>query len=210
MTADPKSKVYGTADPALTFQLTSGTLVSGDSLTGALTRAAGESVSGGPYPITQGSLTAGGNYALAFVGAALTITPKSVTVTADDQSKVYGNADPSFTFQAGGLELGDQLSGVTCVVAGTHVNVGSYDITCAGNTNTDYDASYVAGALTIKVRPVTVTADPQTKVYGDGDPDLTYHISLGRSRIPTRSAARRSVQPARTSGRTRSRRAQCR
>ena len=105
MTADPKSKVYGSADPALTFQLTSGSLLSGDSLTGALTRAAGESVSGGPYPITQGTLTAGGNYALTFVGAALTITPKPVTVTADDQSKVYGNSDPSFTFQVGGLEL---------------------------------------------------------------------------------------------------------
>ena len=179
MTADPKSKVYGSADPALTYQLTSGSLLSGDSLTGALTRAAGESVAGGPYPITQGTLTAGGNYALTFVGAALTITPKPVTVTADDQSKVYGNFDPSFTFQVGGLESGDHLSGVTCGVAGTHVNAGPYDITCAGNTNTDYDASYVDGTLTIKVRPVTVAADPQTKVYGSADPALSYHLSSG-------------------------------
>src|SRR5207244_87054 len=123
--------------------------------------------------------TAGGNYALTFVGAALTITPKSVTVTADDQSKVYGNSDPSFTFQVAGLESGDHLSGVTCGVAGTHVNAGAYDITCAGNTNTDYDASYVGGTYTIKVRPVTVAADPQTRVYGDADPDLTYHLSAG-------------------------------
>ena len=42
-------------------------------------RVAGENV--GPYAINQGTLSAGTNYALAFVGANLTITARPVTVT---------------------------------------------------------------------------------------------------------------------------------
>src|SRR5207249_11275879 len=60
------------ADPALTYQLSSGSLVSGDSFSGALTRAAGENL--GAYSILQGTLTAGTNYDLTYVGADLTIS----------------------------------------------------------------------------------------------------------------------------------------
>jgi len=34
VTADAKSKTYGDADPALTYQITSGSLVTGDSFNG--------------------------------------------------------------------------------------------------------------------------------------------------------------------------------
>ena len=71
MTADDKTKVVGAVDPALTYKITSGSLESGDSFSGALTRAPGETV--GTYAITQGTLTAGGNYALTFVGSTLKI-----------------------------------------------------------------------------------------------------------------------------------------
>ena len=54
ITADAKSKTYGDADPALTYQITSGSLVGSDAFTGALTRAAGEDV--GSYAIEQGTL----------------------------------------------------------------------------------------------------------------------------------------------------------
>ncbi|MCZ8163402.1 MAG: MBG domain-containing protein, partial [Microcystis sp. LE19-196.1B] len=54
ITADAKSKIYGASDPAFTFQVTSGSLVSGDQLTGSLARATGENV--GTYSINQGTL----------------------------------------------------------------------------------------------------------------------------------------------------------
>ena len=47
VTADTVSKVYGSPD-ALTYHITSGSLASGDAFTGALTRAGGETVAGGP------------------------------------------------------------------------------------------------------------------------------------------------------------------
>ena len=91
-----------------------GALETGDSLSGNLTRAAGESVAGSPYAITQGSLTAGDNYDLTVTPAALTITRKPITVTADAKSKIVGAADPAFTYllTAGGpLVTGDSFTG---------------------------------------------------------------------------------------------------
>jgi hypothetical protein len=73
VTADNKTKILGApADPALTYQVTSGSLVTGDSFTGQLTRVAGETV-GTTYAIQQGTLTAGSNYNLTFVPGTLKI-----------------------------------------------------------------------------------------------------------------------------------------
>ena len=94
VTADAKSKTYGDADPALTY---TGTLHGTDSFTGSLARVAGENV--GSYAIQQGSLSAGSNYALSFVGANLTINARPVTVTADAKSKTYGEDDPALTYR---------------------------------------------------------------------------------------------------------------
>jgi hypothetical protein len=69
ITANAQEKVAGEKDPDLTY--TSDGLVEGDAITGALARAEGEGV--GEYAITQGTLTAGDNYTIAFTGAKLTI-----------------------------------------------------------------------------------------------------------------------------------------
>jgi hypothetical protein len=87
VTADAQSKAFGASDPALTYQITNGSLVSGDSFSGALTRESGEAV--GTYAILQDSLTAGGNYNLTYVGANLTITAGEASaykITADNSS----------------------------------------------------------------------------------------------------------------------------
>ena len=105
VTANPETKVYGTADPALTYQITSGSLAGADTLTGSLTRAPGENV--GSYAIGQGTLTGGSNYDLTFVGANLMITPATLIVTANNQTKVYGAALPTLTVTYTGLVNGD-------------------------------------------------------------------------------------------------------
>ncbi|MEG2963095.1 MAG: MBG domain-containing protein, partial [Janthinobacterium sp.] len=70
VTADAKSKVYGNVDPGLTYQVTQGNLVAGDSLSGVLRRAAGENV--GSYTIDASAL-ANGNYVVTAQNGALTI-----------------------------------------------------------------------------------------------------------------------------------------
>jgi hypothetical protein len=176
--ADAQSKTYGDADPSLTYQVTSGSLVAGDGFSGSLTRDAGEDV--GECDITQGTLALTGNYELSYVGAKLAITARPVTVSADAQSKTYGDADPSLTYQvtSGSLVAGDGFSGSLTRDAGE--DVGEYDITQGTLALTgNYDLSYVGATLTITARPVTVTADDKTKVLGASDPAFTYQVTSG-------------------------------
>ncbi len=81
--ADSAGKREGDSDPALTWQVTVGTLVSGDSLTGALDRVPGETP--GTYAIRQGTLSTAANYTLTFESAIFTIrTANLAPVAADD------------------------------------------------------------------------------------------------------------------------------
>ncbi len=178
VTADPQTKVYGDADPALTYQITSGSLVSGDMFSGGLSRVAGVDV--GTYAIQQGTLALSSNYELTFVGANLTITARAITVTADAQAKTYGDGDPGLTYQltSGSLVGTDAFTGALARDAGE--NVGAYAIqqgTLALSSN--YVLTFVGNNLTINARAITVTADAKAKVYGDGDPALTYQITSG-------------------------------
>jgi hypothetical protein len=78
VTANKQAKVYGDADPALSWKIRSGALFGKDQLNGDLSRLAGENV--GTYAISQGTLSASGNYQLAFNPASLTITPRPLYI----------------------------------------------------------------------------------------------------------------------------------
>ncbi|MFN6936085.1 MAG: YDG domain-containing protein, partial [Tsuneonella sp.] len=77
LSADDKEKYSRDPDPALTYTITLGSLVAGDQLSGALTRADGETP--GKYAINQGSLSAGDNYTLTFTPGTLTISVDPAT-----------------------------------------------------------------------------------------------------------------------------------
>ncbi|NHA07849.1 T9SS type B sorting domain-containing protein [Mucilaginibacter sp. HC2] len=178
VTADAQTKIYGTTDPALTYKITNGALVGTDKFTGTLTRTAGENA--GTYAIQQGTLALSSNYTLTYVGANLTIGKAAITVTADAQSKNFGDADPVLTYKitSGGLKFADTFTGSLTRAPGE--NVGTYAIqqgTLALSSN--YTLTYVGANLTIGKTAITVTADAQTKTYGDADPVLTYKITSG-------------------------------
>src|SRR5256714_6073334 len=83
-----QTKGYGTGEPtSFGYTVTSGTLVTGESFSGALSRAPGANV--GAYAIAQNTLTLGTNYALTYVGANFTITPATVTPHITASNKVY-------------------------------------------------------------------------------------------------------------------------
>ena len=128
-TADAKTKVYGDVDPPLTYHVTSGSLMTGDSFTGALARMTGENV--GPYAIQQGTLTAGNNYALTYVGANLTITRAPLTITPDGgKTKIVGSVFTAFTGVVSGLKSNDAVTVTyTSTGAPAPAGAGSYDIT---------------------------------------------------------------------------------
>ena len=72
------------------------------------------------YAINQGTLSAGSNYTLTFVGANLTISARPVTVTADAKSKTYGDADPALTY-TGALHGTDSFTGSLARATGEDV-----------------------------------------------------------------------------------------
>ena len=91
-----QTKVYGASEPG-SFSY-AGTLINLDNFTGALLRAAGESV--GTYAIGQGTLNIddgllGANYNITFVGANFTITAAPLTVTANPDSNATRHASIS-------------------------------------------------------------------------------------------------------------------
>ncbi len=180
--ADAKTKVYGDADPSLTYQVSG--LKNGDSagsiLTGGLKRAAGENV--GVYGINQGDLALNsGNYDLSYQGNNLTITKALLNVIADAKTKVYGDADPSLTYQVSGLKNGDTagsiLTGGLNRAAGENVGVYGINQGDLALNSGNYDLSYQGNNLTITKALLNVIADAKTKVYGDADPSLTYQVS---------------------------------
>ncbi len=173
--AEAKSKVYGDADPTLTY--TAEALQFSDTFSGSLSRDAGENV--GQYSINQGTLSLSSNYTLVFVGEDLTINARGLTVTADAQSKVYGDSDPSLTYQvtAGTLQGSDVLMGSLTRISGE--DIGNYALQQGTLANSNYAITFVPNDLTIGSRAITVTADAQSKTYGDADPALTYQVTTG-------------------------------
>src|SRR5207249_4919376 len=120
-------KIYGAGDPTLTYGVAPA-LITGDSFSGALARAAGTNVAFSD--ITQGSLALSANYTLAFTtGVQFEIKKLTVTVTPTaSQYKIYGAVDPTLAYTfAPALISGDTFSGALARAAG--VNVGLYDIT---------------------------------------------------------------------------------
>ncbi|MDD2893528.1 MAG: MBG domain-containing protein [Halothiobacillaceae bacterium] len=174
-----QTKVYGNADPTLTYT-TSGLLFS-DTLTGSLGRVAGQNV--GTYAINQGTL-ANPNYTITYNGDLLSITPRSITVTANTVSKIYGAAD-NLTFSVGGSGLaawdtqGTVFTGALTRTAGENVVGSPYVVsqgTLAANGNYTLNG-FTSGSLTITPAPLIVTANSINKVLGTPDPALTYSIS---------------------------------
>lgn len=177
VTADNKTKVYGENDPGLTYQVTIGSQVNGDVFTGELTRDGGKNVGG--YAITQGTLSLGDNYAMEFIPGTLTITKATLTVSAANASRDYGDPNPTFTVSYAGFKNGEAMatSGVsgdpsltTSAVAISPV--GQYVITVGQGTLAafNYDFTLVNGTLTINKAHLAVTADSYSRTYGDPNP----------------------------------------
>ncbi|WP_170067496.1 MBG-2 domain-containing protein, partial [Caldimonas thermodepolymerans] len=166
VTASNLSRLYGEANPALTFGP-----IGGDGLASfhadlaaagfGLVTAAGMQSDVGSYAI---DLTgANGNYDVTFTPGTLTVTPRAITVTADDLRKLLGQADPALTWSitGGSLASFDTEAGVFGgdLMRDPGEGVGTYSIrqgTLVANSN--YDVTFVDGTLTIAPVAVSVAS----------------------------------------------------
>jgi hypothetical protein len=161
-----------------------------DNVTATYSRVAGENASPPTYHITATlsatPLSALNNYTITNNGAEFTINKRAIQVTANaGQFKIYGDPDPTFTYTltSGTLAFTDTFTGALSRVAGQ--NVGLYALTVGslhvndGNGGNNYNLTFVSKNFEIKKRPITVKADPKSKVFGSPDPAFTYQITSG-------------------------------
>jgi Ice-binding-like/MBG domain (YGX type)/Domain of unknown function (DUF4214)/SdrD B-like domain len=184
ITADDKSKTLGAALPTLTASYvgfvnndTAASLTTPPTLT--TTATASSSVAGSPYPITA-SNAVDSNYAISYAPGTLTVTSTQahLIITANDQTNVYGAAQPALTVSYSGFINGDTAASLTTAPTlttngptGSHVGV--YSITASGAVDPNYTITYVVGTLTVTQAPLTITADDKSKTFGAALPTLT-------------------------------------
>jgi trimeric autotransporter adhesin len=199
VTADAENAAYGDTLGTLTYTYSG--LGTGDSFTGALTSAAGNAgtvldnangvnVSGSPFAITKGTLgisdgNSGNNYnAISYTGANLTLAKKALTITANNQTTIYGTADT--TLDAGytvgsGLASGDTVSSASLSTTDSKSGSGNYDVTggtaisvgsatgTGGFGSGNYAITYNPGTLTVSQLGLTISALTATNKPYDGN-----------------------------------------
>ena len=188
VTANDKSKVYGTADPTLDATV-AGTLGT-DTVTYTTSRVAGENV--GTYTITPAGEATQGNYSVTYATGTLTITKApaeqnavtaetyngtydgaahsilNVKATQSDSTLYYTTEKPQNTvlfalFNLFGAQQEDTRTWSTTLPTWTDVTAAQTVYVKA--TNPNYEDSYTSATVTITKRNVTLTSGTATKVY---------------------------------------------
>ena len=192
VTADPQSKIYGSANPALLTATITGFVNSENLASSGVTGTAGVTTTAtagspvGSYTLTAaiGTLAAS-NYNFTFVNGSLTVNKRAATWTTTASSKTYGDADPSpLTTGSGNFLVADGVSATYARAAGETVAGSPYHITATlsstvANALDNYTITNAGANFTIDKRAVEITADAKSKTYGDADPALNYTITSG-------------------------------
>jgi len=143
-----------------------------------LVRTTGENAGNYAINLDTANSKLNSNYQITVNSGTFAIAQLPITVNVKDLTKVYGDADPDYSFDLADPETDKLVNGDTVaalkvtLVRDTGENVGSYAIT--GTSDSDnYQVNINSGTLTVGKRVVTVTAANQRKTYGDVDPKLT-------------------------------------
>ena len=107
------------------------------------------------------------------------IEKRYLTITADDKTKVYGEATPASSYSVSAtngdndgtfVTADDESASNITITIPSVTNAGNYTISATvENNNENYYLSAVEGSYTITKRPVTVTLKEQGGVYGTPD-----------------------------------------
>jgi putative NADPH-quinone reductase len=186
ITATNRSKIYGQMISFSGTEFTTIGLVNGDTVSSASIASAGAPptapVSGSPYVIsvTNGLGDAGlTNYNITYVSGSLTVNPAALSVTATGPGKTYGTAlttsASTSNFTATGMQNSETVTSVTLTpnaagLSATTAAGAAYVVTpsaAAGTINANnYTITYNAYNGTVTTAPLTVTANNQSKTYG--------------------------------------------
>lgn len=179
------TRVYGDPDPVFTVTATG--LLNGDttSVIQMLNFNGTSSVWGvGSHPLSIVSATAT-NYSLTFQPGILNVTPRPLTITANNATREYGEANPVFTASFDNLASFDDASDITglalstVATASSGVLVTGYGINVTSNANPNYTISYEPGRLYITPAPLLVNLSNITREYGEANQTPTASVTTG-------------------------------
>ncbi len=102
----------------------------------------------------------------------LTIDKATLTVTADDKSKTYGDANPELSYSYSGFVLNEDEGELAtepsiAVDADENSQVGMYVIQTSGGTSDNYEFNHISGTLTVD--KATLTATPADISLNEGE-----------------------------------------
>jgi hypothetical protein len=197
ITANNQSKAYGAALPALTVGYSG--FVNGDTSASLTTSPMATTPATAASPVDGYLITISGavdpNYIISYVTGTLTVTPVALTITANNQSKVYEAALPVLTVSYSGFVNGDTSASLTAqptvmTTATATSPVDGYTITASGAVDANYTISYVVGTLTItQIVPVVAWSNPSSIIYGapltTNQLNATANVPGGLAYIPT-------------------------
>ena len=182
ITADNKSRTYGDLNPMLT--ITYSGFKNGDSKTNiiepSITCSAGPANNAGNYDIV---LSGGSsiNYNLGLVNGTMTVNKATLTITAENKTRLYGISNSLFTMVGTGFKNSDNLNSITkpvfSCIADSSFYVGNYDIELTGGLSVNYNLVLVKGQLTIQKTDLHIYAN--NIVRGYGDPNPVFSLSYG-------------------------------
>ena len=180
VTANNQTKIYGAQNPVFTVSYSG--FVNGDSSAGLLSQPSVNSTALASSPVGSYPISASGalspNYTFSYITGILSVGTATLTITANNRSRNYGELNPLLTATFSGFVNGDEVSSlssppVLTTTANAASPLGVYPIIVSGASSPNYTINYIAGTLTVGRPILTITADDQVKYQGDPNPTLT-------------------------------------
>ncbi len=174
------TKIYGEANPTLTYTYEGfageETELVLDNIP-IISTVADESSPVGTYAIVLANGSAQ-NYNVIFENATLEILPRELMVTADDKTKIYGEANPELTFSYSGWVNNDAISDldtlpVISTLADETSGAGTYEIMLSGGSDNNYTYTFVNAELLITKRELLVIANDAERAVSCANPELS-------------------------------------
>ena len=144
----------------------------------------GEKTAAGDYTASASAIS-NSNYKLpASITKAFTIRKAALTVTAKDNSIIFGMAPANNKVTYSGFIGGENeliLSGTLAYAINyeQYGNVGQYAITPSGLSSDNYEITYVNGKLDVNVKEIAIEIDSMSSIKGEALKELTYKITSG-------------------------------
>ncbi len=175
VTAGSASMTYGGTVPGIGVNYSG--FVNGDNASSLSTPATASTTATSTSPAGTYPTTASGavdpNYTVTYNPGTLSVGKAQLTVTADNKAMALGGPLPPLTVSYSGFVGSDNAASLTTQPTATTTatassGAGTYPITPAGGASANYTFKYVNGTLTVGQAVLTVTADPNSSIYGAG------------------------------------------